>query len=432
MAQQPDQSMRDAFRGYYRPSPARTKAIWKSALVVLDTNVLLDLYRYSAATRDALLDVMSRLQEQLWLPHQVAKEFQERRLGVVRQQDDVAQKLKGAVAQAHKTLRNRCNELAEHPYLERAPLLDAIEKGFTLMTEEVSKRGGKSDAWDPIEDDEIRSKFDELFARRVGPGFTSDELRAVIEQGEKRYADELPPGFRDADKKGDRKYGDLILWLQIVAKAADVEKPVILVTSDGKEDWWWTHGSGRVGPHPKLVEELHERAGTELLMYTPERFTKHASRLLKTDVSKQTLDEIATVADRPAEEAPPKLEHLDTELLIRVAREQAFRLRQKMNGHVGHRASLRKRLTAPLTAEEVNETQRAINEQERLIEALRLEVAFLEKLASVLESEPEGSRHLRFAQRRLLRRVLRAQPTDLIETPEDLFGWFLRGEDEGS
>ncbi len=33
--------------------------VWKNALFVLDTNVLLNLYRYQAGTRDELLNVLS-------------------------------------------------------------------------------------------------------------------------------------------------------------------------------------------------------------------------------------------------------------------------------------------------------------------------------------------------------------------------------------
>ncbi|MFD4759474.1 PIN-like domain-containing protein [Streptomyces sp. NPDC058439] len=44
-------------------------------MVVLDTNVLLNLYRSNARTRQDTLAVLTRLRDRLWVPHQVLTEF---------------------------------------------------------------------------------------------------------------------------------------------------------------------------------------------------------------------------------------------------------------------------------------------------------------------------------------------------------------------
>ena len=67
--------MKKAFPGYYLPSASEIKNIWDTCLFVLDTNVLLDLYRYSSSTRDQLIDLLKSVEDRIWLPHQVAKEF---------------------------------------------------------------------------------------------------------------------------------------------------------------------------------------------------------------------------------------------------------------------------------------------------------------------------------------------------------------------
>ncbi|NEB93188.1 DUF4935 domain-containing protein [Streptomyces bauhiniae] len=46
-----------------------------SGLVVLDTNVLLNLYRSNESTRRDTLAALARLRERLWIPHQVLAEF---------------------------------------------------------------------------------------------------------------------------------------------------------------------------------------------------------------------------------------------------------------------------------------------------------------------------------------------------------------------
>lgn len=50
--------MRNAIREYIELSETEKKALWDNATFVFDTNVFLNLYRYSKKTRDALLEAM--------------------------------------------------------------------------------------------------------------------------------------------------------------------------------------------------------------------------------------------------------------------------------------------------------------------------------------------------------------------------------------
>lgn len=61
-------------------------------------------------------------------------------------------------------------------------------------------------------------------------------------QGNARFEHRLPPGFRDSGK-GENRFGDLIIWFEILDKAArSVEQfpQVIFVTNDEKPDWVYT------------------------------------------------------------------------------------------------------------------------------------------------------------------------------------------------
>ena len=50
--------MRKTFFEYYSLSDSEVKKIWENSLLVLDTNVLLNMYRYSPSTRDDLLGIL--------------------------------------------------------------------------------------------------------------------------------------------------------------------------------------------------------------------------------------------------------------------------------------------------------------------------------------------------------------------------------------
>lgn len=143
--------------------------------------------------------------------------------------------------------------------------------------------------------DPLLENIEELFHRRVGKPFsTQDEVKKLYDAAEERFKQHIPPGFSDAKGKDGgskpnaylhngivyiRKYGDFLLWKQILdhAKASNI-KDLIFVTDHRKEDWRQfidCNGDKQIGPHPELIEEA-TRDGqiTNFLMYTPDRFFK--------------------------------------------------------------------------------------------------------------------------------------------------------------
>jgi len=56
--------------------PENFQELWDKATFVLDANVLLNLYRFPKGAAHDLLDVLERLSDRLWLPHQATVEYQ--------------------------------------------------------------------------------------------------------------------------------------------------------------------------------------------------------------------------------------------------------------------------------------------------------------------------------------------------------------------
>jgi hypothetical protein len=75
--------MRDIFPGYYEPSEGDLCDWWSQGIFVLDANILRNLYRYSEKTRDKSLVPLNSLSDRLWIPHQVAWEYQRHRMDVM-------------------------------------------------------------------------------------------------------------------------------------------------------------------------------------------------------------------------------------------------------------------------------------------------------------------------------------------------------------
>ena len=75
--------MKKQFAAYYELPETRIKEIWEKALIVFDTNVLLNLYRYKEETRNQFIKVIEFYGDRLWLPYQVGMEYHNRREVVI-------------------------------------------------------------------------------------------------------------------------------------------------------------------------------------------------------------------------------------------------------------------------------------------------------------------------------------------------------------
>ena len=60
-----------------------SEKVWQNGVIVFDTNVLLNLYRYNEEARDELLKLMKSFQKRLWMPYQVGLEFLANRVTVI-------------------------------------------------------------------------------------------------------------------------------------------------------------------------------------------------------------------------------------------------------------------------------------------------------------------------------------------------------------
>ena len=91
--------MRNSFPGQFANDPERLQELWGVALIALDANVLLNLYRYSDSTRAALINVLELLKDRVWITNQVAKEYFSNRLKVI---GDHAKLYDGSIAELEK------------------------------------------------------------------------------------------------------------------------------------------------------------------------------------------------------------------------------------------------------------------------------------------------------------------------------------------
>lgn len=309
--------MKSQFSGYYPPTEAEYEKLWKEATIVLDTNVLLNLYRLPATARDELFSVLETLKSRIWVPHQVALEFQRRRLTVIASEQKSTEAAKQSASALVEDFKNKVEALQIDKQgigVDPMPLLENLEKANEDLINAINS--AHKEQLDISTLDHVRERLDKLLAGCVGVGPTTQkDLDALINDGDDRYRERIPPGFGDIEKdknpneatfihdqiKYPRKFGDLILWRQLIEKVKTSGiKVVLLVTADKKEDWWWREQGKTIGPHPQLVREIMREGEVDLYwMYSPVQFVEHANKYTATTISTQSVDELKHVTSAP-------------------------------------------------------------------------------------------------------------------------------------
>ena len=282
--------MKSKFPGYFKLTEDERKDLWKNALFTLDANILLNLYRYSDTTRKEFFKILNKIKDRIWIPHQSAQEFFNNRLRVISQQEKSCEKTISSLEEIEKGFHNS----RQHPFLDET----FLEKFISLnkeICEQLEKN--KKPHNDRITKDDILDKIESLFDKKVGNEFTEEELQKICEEGESRFKNKIPPGYDDSSKNDNtelnsRKYGDFIIWKQIIQQSKDLKKGIIFVTDDKKEDWWARFEGKTISPRPELIKEFQSATEQSFHMYRSDRFLEFAHKFLKEKVDEKAIEEI--------------------------------------------------------------------------------------------------------------------------------------------
>lgn len=255
--------MKNVIKEYIEITKSEKEQLWDSATFVFDTNVFLNLYRYSKTTRDALLDSMKGLENRIWMPHQVAYEFMKNRPDVIFDSSDKYSKLEEHILRPCQDLRIKEND----------PEFEKLQKYVEKWVKNYRKINL---IIDNVSDDAILDVILKLFDGKTGIAFSNEKLEEIKKEGEIRYKKEIPPGYKDYKKSNtdtdNNAFGDLIVWKQILNYAKDKKKDIIFVTSDQKEDWWSIVRGKTLGPRIELKKEFYDYTGMKFHMYSMDGF----------------------------------------------------------------------------------------------------------------------------------------------------------------
>ena len=293
--------MQEKFRHYHQLTSDEESTILNQAIIVLDTNVLLDFYSFGELTRNDYYKVLNlyKQKEQIWLPHQVGLEFFENRLGIITKQSNQYDNILNYLSKTKDNIANLSNSSTSHTHLDFIAIANEYETKVKPLKNKIDRM--KKNHPDYILNDEVLEEIDKIYeSALVGEAYDEKRIGEIIEIGESRYSANIPPGYEDKDKKEsetepsrNRKYGDLILWFQIIDMAKIKQKPVIFVTNDSKNDWVKLTKSGvRLGAKPALKKEMRDEASVDFVLYSSDEFLEKSRTNLGLTLDKDSVEEV--------------------------------------------------------------------------------------------------------------------------------------------
>lgn len=283
------------FQHYILSDKEHIKNIWNDSLIVLDANVLLNLYRYSEETKDRLFDVLEHYKDRLWIPYQVGWEYHQNRISVYTDMNAAYDQISDAISKETSKFINGLNlsKYSRHPKIDTKWFENQIKVFMSGLQDKLHSM--KDSSVDYSVKDEINERISELLDGKVGDDFDAAELKETYKEGQIRYSEKIPPGYCDVKEKKDQGnrhlYGDLIWWKQVIKEAHKRKSNVILITDDVKEDWYHRVGGKTIGPRKELLKEFRATTQMDVLIYPTSKFLEYAKENMSVSVDQNTISE---------------------------------------------------------------------------------------------------------------------------------------------
>lgn len=271
--------MKRKFKAYYRPSDDEKRSAMKDAYIIFDTNALIDILRLSPDLSDKTLGIIEKHKASIRIPQHVAWEYHRHVLATSAEMfamienarrnfdfEPLNKALKSQLTDEGNSNRfpkdclNRCTGELLESFKKIQTLLQNLEEYYRLS---FINQG-------------IQTRVSELLGDCLMDGLSQEYIAGKKAEWQTRYDKKTPPGYKDADKN-DNKFGDLIIWNEILDIAKKDNKNIVFVSNDLKEDWLLRLSGKTWGPRIELLEEFDNYTGYTgkmLLIYSLDQFLK--------------------------------------------------------------------------------------------------------------------------------------------------------------
>lgn len=279
--------MKEEFKGFSNYTNEEYEEIWRNAKIVVDTNILLSFYRLSKETREELYNGLRDVKERLWIPYQVAKEYFDNKVNVIKDSNTYLKKINEDITNKINSVINVIDTESEKRLKCRSELENEINKVKDKIDKILKKEREKNN----FNEGDVEQLIFELFDNVLGDKIEDKEYNQVKLEGQRRFAENLPPGYKDNEKEEN---GDYYIFYSMIKYAQKNKCHIIFITDDTKEDWFLRISGELKGGRYELLNEFYKKTGKLLLIYTSEGFLIEYKKKINKNIklNENTLDEL--------------------------------------------------------------------------------------------------------------------------------------------
>ena len=269
-------------------------------IIVLDTTVLLELYRQPANISLDVISALKKIQNNIYVPRQVYDEYLKNYHKTCGDEKKKYKKVTKELSDSLKKLQNdiakKVGEYRKHNYTDISKLQNNLNEKIkdtqNIITEfEKSHHAEIQLNINFLQNDKVKEFVDLLLNQgSIGQKIPFSKKILLLQEGQVRYDNLIPPGFHDSAKNGEAKYGDLFVWKDIITIAKEKNTNIIFVCNDTKEDWWEKNKDTPIDLRQELNEEFKEtNPSLSIHFLTLDKFFSYLAEELKLGKSKSAL-----------------------------------------------------------------------------------------------------------------------------------------------
>ncbi|HCE2310182.1 TPA: hypothetical protein NGT30_002504 [Vibrio parahaemolyticus] len=216
----------------------------KKTLIFFDTNILAYLYKLHANARNEFYSWSDSVinDDRLFLPGWAASEYSNR--VTANKLDDYTNKNNNASPDKAKKMYEALYEIAslfvDDDILANAQFTGSREQFLdeflnTIKSLDTYTRAFKTQ----FNVGDVHNEITKHFSKVVLNSNLTELCAQANREGDTRFEHRLPPGFKDGGK-GENRFGDLIIWYEILSKSKELKARfdhVLFLSNDEKTDW---------------------------------------------------------------------------------------------------------------------------------------------------------------------------------------------------
>lgn len=170
------------FEAYRTVAPDEYRSVLQTGLIILDTNVLLHLYRYHSGTRKDLMEILTAIKDHLWIPHQVMDEFWKERSGVIDGRSKEIEEIISGLQENGLRLSEGIRHWAKRiglPQKEKEKVLGRVESAIDYAAGRIRVLSGADtmEATSDTDRDPVLAALESILDGSVGRPLTPDVAR---------------------------------------------------------------------------------------------------------------------------------------------------------------------------------------------------------------------------------------------------------------